>query len=76
MLKYYLHEFHVWWLVTGLSPWRPGCIQGSGYVRFVVDKVALGQDFLWVLWTSYVSVIPTILHPQLHLHIVPSRRQM
>jgi hypothetical protein len=27
-------------------------------VGFVVDKVVVGQDFLWVLWYSSVSIIP------------------
>ena len=32
-------------LVAGLSPRRPGFDPGSVRVRFVVDKVALGEDF-------------------------------
>ena len=34
---------------------------------FVVSKVALGQVFLGVLWSASVSIIPPILHTQLHL---------
>jgi hypothetical protein len=34
-------------LVTGLSPQRPGFDPGSVHVRFVVDKVAVGQVFLF-----------------------------
>jgi hypothetical protein len=33
-------------LVAGLSPRRPGLDPRSVHVRFVVDKVALGQVFL------------------------------
>ena len=33
-------------LVAGLSPRRPGFDPGPVHVRFVVDKVALGQVFL------------------------------
>jgi hypothetical protein len=33
------------WPQTVLSPWRPGIV----HLRFVVDKVALGPDFLRVL---------------------------
>jgi hypothetical protein len=36
-------------LVAGLSPRRPGFDPGSVHVRFVVDKVALGQVFLRVV---------------------------
>jgi hypothetical protein len=36
-------------LVAGLSPRRPGFYPGSFHVRFVVDKVALGQVFLRVV---------------------------
>jgi hypothetical protein len=32
-------------LVAGLSPQRPGFDPGSVHVRFVVDKLALGQVF-------------------------------
>jgi hypothetical protein len=39
-------------LVAGLSPRRPGLI----HVRFVVDKVALGQVFLRVLRFSPVNI--------------------
>jgi hypothetical protein len=36
-------------LVAGLSPRRLGFDPGSVHVRFVVDKVALGQVFLRVV---------------------------
>jgi hypothetical protein len=36
-------------------------------VGFVVDKVALGQVFLRVLWFSPASIIP----PLLHIHLSP-----
>jgi hypothetical protein len=36
-------------LVAGLSPRRPGFDPGSVLVRFVVDKLALGQVFLRVV---------------------------
>jgi hypothetical protein len=39
----------------------------SVHVWCVVDKVALGQVFLWVLQLSFVSIIP----PCLHVHISP-----
>jgi hypothetical protein len=31
------------WLIVGLSPWRPGFDPSSAHVRFMLDKVALGQ---------------------------------
>jgi hypothetical protein len=45
-------------LVAGLSPWMPGFTPWSVHVVFVVDKVALGQVFLRVLWFFSLSIIP------------------
>jgi len=45
-------------LVAVLSPWRPAFAPGSVYVRFVVEKVALGQVFLRVLRFCSISIIP------------------
>jgi hypothetical protein len=36
-------------------------------MRFVVDKVALGQDILRVLLLSPVGIIPPLLYTHLHL---------
>jgi hypothetical protein len=49
-------------LVASLSPQRPGFYPGSVRVGFVVEKVALGQDFLRVLRFSPVNFIPLVLH--------------
>jgi hypothetical protein len=49
-------------LVAGLSPRRSGFDSGSVHVRFVVDKVALGQGFPPVLQFFPVSFIPPLLH--------------
>jgi hypothetical protein len=46
----------------------------SAHVRFIVDKVALGQVLRRVLLFSPVSIIPPTLHTHLHLHIAPTRR--
>jgi hypothetical protein len=35
---------------------------GSVHVGFMVDKVALGQVFLWVLRFSSVNFIPPVLY--------------
>jgi hypothetical protein len=35
------------------------------HVRFVVDKVALGQIFLGALRIYAVSIIPTMLHAEI-----------
>jgi hypothetical protein len=45
---------HVWFrqLVTSLSPRRPGSTPKLVHVEIVVEKVALGQVFLRVLWFS------------------------
>jgi hypothetical protein len=47
-------KYHI---VTGLSPWRPGFAPGSFHVGFVVDKVALGQVCLRVLWFSMLIYV-------------------
>jgi hypothetical protein len=49
-------------LVAGLLPRRPGFDPGSVHVRFVVEKVALGQVFPRVLRFSAVNFIPPVLH--------------
>jgi branched-subunit amino acid transport protein len=46
------------WQRTGFDP-RPV------HVRFVVDKVALGQTFLRVLRFIHVSIIPQLLQTNL-----------
>jgi hypothetical protein len=55
------------WLVAGFPPRRSGFEPSSGYVRFVVDKVALGKvfseyfgflcrfSFHWLLHTHHLS---------------------
>jgi hypothetical protein len=43
-------------------------------VRFVVDKVALGQAFIWVLLFNPVNVIPPLLHTHLYLNVALTRR--
>jgi hypothetical protein len=57
-------------LVAGLSPRRAEFAPGSIHVGFVVDRVALGQDFLRVLRFSPVSIIPS----GLHTHMSPGGR--
>jgi hypothetical protein len=51
----------------------PGFDPKSGHVRFVVNKVALGQVFLRVATSVFppVSVIPPMLYTHLHLHVLP-----
>jgi hypothetical protein len=44
-------------------------------MRFVVDKVALGQVFLQVLLLSPFSVIPAIVHTPLRLYGAVIRRK-
>ena len=61
-------------LIFGLSPRRPGLDRRSMHVRFVVDRVALGQVFLPVIRFSLVSIIPSVLHTFFHLHVALTRR--
>ena len=42
--------------------WRPGFDSKLIHVRYLVDKVALGRVFLWVLQSSPVNAIPPVLH--------------
>ena len=51
----------------------PGLYSSPVHVKFVVDKVALGQGFLQVLWVSPVSVIPPMIHTHYHLNVVLPR---
>jgi hypothetical protein len=48
------------WSVTIHWLHRPGFDNGSVHVKFVVEKKALRQVFLWVLLFSPVNIIPTI----------------
>ena len=54
------------------SPRRPG-LHPSQSVRFVVDKVGLEHAFLWVPRLSPVSIIPPVLHTQIHQHVALTR---
>ena len=55
------------WLVVRLSSRSPALDRRSVPVRFVVDKVELGQITLRVVLLSAVNTIP----PTLHTHILP-----
>jgi hypothetical protein len=54
LLKYILVMPWLRWLVAGLSLRRPRFVPGTVHVGFVVDRVAVGQVFLWV------SVLPSV----------------
>jgi hypothetical protein len=47
------------WLVAFLSSQKLGFVLGSVHVGFVVDKTALGQVFLRVLWLAPVNIFPS-----------------
>jgi len=59
---------------SGLSPRRLGCVFRPVHVTFVADKVTLGQVFLQDLLLSPVSIILTVLHARMHLHVAVTRR--
>jgi hypothetical protein len=46
------------WLVVGLRARNSGFASGSVRLEFVMDKVALGQVFLRLIWFSFVNIIP------------------
>jgi hypothetical protein len=49
-----------------IYPRRPGFEPGSGQVGFVVDKVALGQNFSEYFGFPYQFLYHQILHPHNH----------
>jgi hypothetical protein len=55
-----LYEFLT--IVASLSPRRPGFDSRPIHVRFVIDRVALGQVFLRILQFLSVSIISLVLH--------------
>lgn len=60
-----VHSKEVWWLrllVAGLSPHWPRFSLGLLCVGHVVDKMTLGQIFLWVLKFSPIIIIPPMPH--------------
>ena len=61
-------------LVAGLLPRRSDFDPSSVHTRFVVDRVALGQVVLGILWFSLVSTISLIFHARFHLYVALSRR--
>jgi hypothetical protein len=56
-------------LVAGFPPRRPGFEPRSGYVGFVVDKVALGQVF----FEDFSVPCQLSFHRLLHTHHLSSR---
>jgi len=62
------------WLVASLPSRSPGLDRRSVPVRFVVDKVELGQISLRVVLLSAVNTIPPTLHIHIHPHVVLTRR--
>jgi hypothetical protein len=56
----------LWRLALGLSQQRPVFHFRPVHVRFVVDKLALGQALLPVLQFSPVSIIPPMRHTHLN----------
>ena len=61
-------------LVAGFSPRRPVFNPRPVDVRFVMDKMTMGQVLLQVLRFSPVSIIPPILHTHLHPHLDLTRK--
>jgi hypothetical protein len=55
-------------IVPNFSPRRPGFNPGSGYVGFVVDRVALGQVFSEYFGLTWQSSFHQFLHNHLSLH--------
>ena len=60
--------------VLRLSSWRHIFVPRPGNVRFVVDKVAVGQIFLPVLLFPPDSIIPPVLHTHLYQHVALNQK--
>jgi hypothetical protein len=54
--------------VTSFSLRQPRFVPRSVNVAFVIDKVALGQVLLTLLWFSPVNISPLLLH--IHLCVI------
>jgi len=61
-------------LAAGYSPMSPCFHRRSAHVGFMVDEVVLGHDVLRVISLSLFSVIPSMLHTPLHLHVALTKR--
>ena len=59
-------------LVAGLPPRRRGFLPRPLHVEFMVDKVAIEEVFLRVLWFSPVSISPFMLHTHLYICLLPT----
>ena len=57
------------------SPRRLGFDPGSVCVRFVVDRVALGQVCLLVFQFYPINITTAMLHIRLHVHVALPRRR-
>jgi hypothetical protein len=68
IVRPYNRPCHSWGKLVGFSPWRSGFMPLSVCVEFMVDKVALGQGFLQVIWYFPLSSIPLLLH--IHSHLI------
>jgi len=61
------------WLVAGFSPRGPDFDPRPFYIRFVVNKVTLGQVLPQVRWFSRVSIILPLLHIHTSMLIICHR---
>jgi hypothetical protein len=59
---------------VSLSPRRDGFDPRAVHVRYVVEKVALGQVFFRVLRLSPVNIIPAMLHTHVYLDTAVTRK--
>jgi hypothetical protein len=56
-------------VVAGFSLRSPGFDRSSVHLCFVVNKLAMGQVLVRVIFFSPVSYIPSMLHTYLHLRV-------
>jgi hypothetical protein len=54
--------------------WRQGFDPRAVNVRFVFDKLAIGQGFLLTFRFSPVSIIPPLLCTHFHLHVALTKK--
>jgi hypothetical protein len=61
-------------LAAGNLPLSPCFDRRSARVGFMVDEVVVGHEVLRIISLFLVSVIPSMLHTPVHLHVALTKR--
>jgi len=63
-------------LAAGNSPLSPCFDRRSDRVGFMVDEFVVGHEVLRITSLSPVSVIPSMLHTPVHLHVALTKHKL